>query len=307
MSFNSLMSWNFKLYRAFGIDVRIHWLLILYIVVKVLSTADKVGHIPFIWLIAGPLIIFTIVLLHEYGHCIAARMVGGRADNIILWPLGGLAMCWCPQTPRAEFITAFGGPFVNCLMLAAGYLIRWLLPPEAPGASDIFLTFILDVNLTLFLFNLIPCYPLDGGRIFRALLWPVVGYSKAGFYTLWLAIIISGGLLMYGLITSDISLVFIALFTFIQAWQEKQAGGGYSAGHAVPAGRSTAPPILEKWRDDRKQKAIKKEMETEKDIKSRVDRILDKINDAGMEHLSNEERRFLNEASQYLNRNSPPH
>jgi len=303
MNLNSLLEWNFKLYRAHGIDVRVHWLLIIYMIVKVLSSYEDGRHPPLIWVLAVPVIIFSIVLLHEYGHCIAARYVGGRADNIILWPLGGLAVCSCPNTPKAEFITSFGGPSVNIIMIILGNLIRFLYPPDTGSIFYWLLAFIIDINMTLLLFNLIPCYPLDGGRIFRALLWPVVGFRKAGIYTIWLAIVISGGLLMYGLIKSDFSIAFIAILVFFQAWQEKKAGScGYSGCIAVPERDSHTIPLLKKWQSNLKQKQIIKEMETEREIKGRIDRILDKINDVGVENLTEEERQFLNGASDYLNR-----
>lgn len=307
MNLNSLLAWNFKLYRAFGIDVRVHWLLIIYILVKTLSSYEKNSPFSLVLVLAVPVIIFSIVLLHEYGHCIAARLTGGRADNIILWPLGGLAFCSCPHTPKAEFITSSGGLFVNCILIALGYLIRLIYPPEAGPILHWLLAFIIDINITLLLFNLIPCYPLDGGGMLRAVLWPLVGYRKADIYTIWLAIVISGGLLMYGLISSDLFLVLIAVFTFTQAWQEKKAGSsGYCQCSAVPERGETGTPLVENWQSSLKQKRIRKELETEKDIKGRVDRILDKINDVGMENLTEEERHFLNEASGYLNRKNLP-
>ncbi len=303
MNLNSLLTWNFKLYRAYGIDVRVHWLLILYIFIKVFLSPENGGHPFLLWMLVVPAIIFAIVLLHEYGHCIAARLVGGRADNIILWPLGGLAMCSCPNTPKAEFITSFGGLFVNCVIIFIGYLIRWIYPMDAGEPMfHSYLAFIIDINITLLLFNLIPCYPLDGGRMFRAVLWPLVGYRKAGYYTIWLAIIISGGLLMYGLINADLSLVLIALFVFLQAWQEKSMGSDGCGCAGMPESRDFNTPLIEKWRISSMRTRIKKEAETEKDIKGRVDRILDKINDVGMERLTEEERHFLNEASRYLNK-----
>jgi Zn-dependent protease len=124
------LSWSIPLFRAFGILVKLH---ILYIVITLgmigriyYLAPDQLGDYILIWVV----LLFCIVLLHEFGHCFAARYVDGEAEEILMWPLGGLAFCSVPQTARANLITAIGGPLVNvviCLgtagaMFAAGYL-----------------------------------------------------------------------------------------------------------------------------------------------------------------------------------------
>lgn len=315
MDINSFLLWNFRLYCAFGITVRIHWLLIFTIIVEIIIAIIKLGLIG-LWL--SPIIaflVFSIILLHEYGHCIAARIMGGSTDTIILWPLGGLAMCSCPNTPRAEFWTSFGGPLVNIILLIVGYLIMWFnLIPSTGSVHFIYLHYFLgvalNINLMLLLFNLIPCYPLDGGQIFRAILWPMVGYQRAIFYTIRLALIISACLFIYALFTQNFVLTVIAALIFWQTWQIKQtgsleAGSLYISGLSRPLSKeiSNKPTIFKNWQTKREQKEAANKKVKDKERMERIDKILDKINIVGIDRLSKEERQFLDETSEHLKKN----
>src|SRR5687767_10036004 len=129
------LSWSIPLFRAFGIQVRLH---ILYIVIALglilrQAARDPDNWIEFAIICVG--LLFIIVLLHEFGHCFAARREGGDASEILMWPLGGLAYCEVPHSPRAHFNTAFGGPFVNiliCIACAVVLIPFQLLPPLNP-------------------------------------------------------------------------------------------------------------------------------------------------------------------------------
>src|ERR1700687_1701552 len=110
------LSWSIPLFRAFGIQVRLH---ILYIVITLGFILRDVTKYPDTWIEAtliGVVMLFLIILLHEFGHCFAARREGGDANEILMWPLGGLAYCDVPHVARAHFITAAGGPLVNVLI-----------------------------------------------------------------------------------------------------------------------------------------------------------------------------------------------
>src|SRR5207248_2026466 len=127
------------------------------------------------WNVAEYLALFTVVLLHEFGHAFACRSVGGRADQIVLWPLGGVAFVQPPPRPGAVLWSIAAGPLVNVLLLPAtlalrlgGGVLGW-----AQSSPDLFqfAEVVFGINLLLLLFNLIPIYPLDGGQIVQALLW----------------------------------------------------------------------------------------------------------------------------------------
>src|SRR5436305_1366523 len=110
-------TWSLPLGRVFGITVRVHVTFLLFVLVmwlKKLGTDSQPGEaLAMVMLMA---LLFVAVLLHEFGHCFAARHVDGEASEVLLWPLGGLARCEVPHAPWAHFVTAGGGPLVNLLL-----------------------------------------------------------------------------------------------------------------------------------------------------------------------------------------------
>jgi Zn-dependent protease len=141
-------------------------------------------HYPSIaWNVAEYLALFLIVTLHEFGHALACRQVGGSANKIVLWPLGGVAYVDPPPRPAATLWSIAAGPLVNVVLLGVSYgLIVWAWHSgwrlTAPHACRL-LRAILFMNLGLLIFNLLPIYPLDGGQILRSLLWFVTGRARS--------------------------------------------------------------------------------------------------------------------------------
>src|ERR1700722_12272396 len=109
-------TWALPLGRIFGIAVRLHILFPILILVMWLRAVRDVGTDGAVWMLALMGLVFVSVLLHEFGHCFAARQVDGDATEILLWPLGGLARCEVPHSAWANFVTAAGGPLVNALL-----------------------------------------------------------------------------------------------------------------------------------------------------------------------------------------------
>lgn len=196
-SVDNLLNWNFLVGRLFRIDVRIHIAMLLAAVVLVLHelpTPSSPGP-GFSWLTlvhtAGVfLLLFVIVLLHEFGHCFATRAVGGEADEILLWPLGGLAMTRPPDHPAAHMITTLGGPLVNVAICAitSVTLALWAqsagavpwnpLHPFSPVDSGVdwsvgqeWVARAFGIGYLLLLLNSVPLIPFDGGRVLFAWLW----------------------------------------------------------------------------------------------------------------------------------------
>src|SRR5262249_21975584 len=110
-------AWSFPIGRLFGISIRIHWLFPVLAIGLVIRLSAKEG-IPPIDAGVFVLLIFFVVLLHEFGHCIAARLMNGESREVLLWPLGGLAFCDVPHHPRAHLVTAAGGPLMNLAICA---------------------------------------------------------------------------------------------------------------------------------------------------------------------------------------------
>ncbi len=126
MTFDDPMTWSVPVFRIFGITVRLHLFFIVFVLVTVSQSVSVEGGGAFglVPALIGLGALFSIVLLHEFGHAIACRAKAGTADEILIWPLGGLASCAPPQRPSAHLWTAIGGPLVNVGFIAV--LTPWI-------------------------------------------------------------------------------------------------------------------------------------------------------------------------------------
>src|SRR5580698_7190115 len=155
---------SIRLFRFSGIDVFLHWSWFLVAAFEIQSRNHSYSSIA--WNVLEYLALFMIVTLHEFGHALACRQVGGRADRIVLWPLGGVAYVDPPPRPGATLWSIAAGPLVNVvllpILLGLGMLSRSLGWAEtAPNFHQLLRT-IAFINLSLLIFNLLPIYPLDG-------------------------------------------------------------------------------------------------------------------------------------------------
>src|SRR5262249_47529013 len=127
-------AWSIPFGRLFGVTIRIHILFPLVTFALILRFAFETQAIPHAWVDLALLegILFLTVLLHEFGHCFGARAVNGDAQEILMWPLGGLAYVDIPHTPRAHFITTICGPAVNFVLAVGSLLALWLLDNVQP-------------------------------------------------------------------------------------------------------------------------------------------------------------------------------
>jgi len=206
------MSW--KLGRVAGIDVFLHptFLLLLAFV------GMRQGGLGSI------LLVFGCVLLHELGHALMARRYGIETEDITLYPIGGVArLRRMPRAPGAELLIALAGPAVNVLIVAGLVALRSLGLLGSPWSGDplaIFAGELIAVNLVLALFNMIPAFPMDGGRVLRALLSGWLGRGRATM----IAAGIGRGLALlfgvYSLVNFAWLQVFLAGFIYLAAGQE---------------------------------------------------------------------------------------
>lgn len=159
----------------------LHWSWFLVAAYEIQSRNGRYSSLAYT--VAEYLALFLIVMLHEFGHALACRQVGGRANRIVLWPLGGVAYVDPPPRPGATLWSIAAGPLVNVALLpflgAAFFLSRWL--GWAVSMPDLYtlVKWILIIDVGLLAFNLLPIYPLDGGQIFRSLLWFVMGRARS--------------------------------------------------------------------------------------------------------------------------------
>ena len=223
------MKWSWKIGKLAGIDLYVHatFLLLLgWVAMSHWSAGKSLGT-----MVSGVVFIlalFACVLLHELGHALAARRFGIATRDITLLPIGGLARLErMPEKPREELWVTLAGPAVNVAIAAALYI--WLtltsgwvpLGQLAVGAGP-FLERILVANVYLVVFNLIPAFPMDGGRVLRALLATRMEYLKATQIAAGLGQGLAFVFGFIGLFTSPF-LLFIALFVWIGAAQEASA------------------------------------------------------------------------------------
>ena len=221
------MRWSFKLGRILGIDVYIHFtffLLLGFIGLTQWMASRNPGSAVVAVLFF--LSLFACVLLHEFGHALAARGYGIHTRDIVLLPIGGVASLErMPEKPRQELWVAFAGPLVNVVIAAGLFIGLTLKGPWEFSLTSLHASLaerLLAVNVFLVLFNLLPAFPMDGGRVLRAILAMRLPYARATRVaaTVGQAMAFLFGFL--GLFTNPM-LIFIALFVWIGASQEAAA------------------------------------------------------------------------------------
>jgi Zn-dependent protease len=170
---------SIRLFRFSGIQVFLHWSWFVVAVFEI-STRGRNYSTP-VWNVAEYLALFAIVLLHEFGHALACRSVGGEAKKIILWPLGGIAFVNPPPRPGAMLWSIAAGPLVNVVLFPILVGAWWLSRGGSEYVSDPerLLFSVAWINGLLLAFNILPVYPLDGGQILRSLLWFRFGRAQS--------------------------------------------------------------------------------------------------------------------------------
>jgi Zn-dependent protease len=156
-----------------GIPVRLHWSFLALVGFYALSALLGTGLVGLIDAVVVMAVLFGSVVLHELGHALAARSFGIRTAHITLFPFGGIAAIEnMPRNPWQEAVIAIAGPAVNAV-LAVGFGLAW-----ASFGGGWLATFAV-INLIMGVFNLVPAFPMDGGRVFRAILTPGLGWVRA--------------------------------------------------------------------------------------------------------------------------------
>ena len=220
------MRWSTTIGRFAGIDVKVHATFALLLIWVAASHwfAERSVQAIFAGLIFI-LALFFCVLLHEYGHALTARRYGVKTRDIILLPIGGVARLErIPDNPRQELWIALAGPAVNvaiAALLAAWLQVTagWQPVDQLTVTGGSFVERLLVVNLFLVIFNLVPAFPMDGGRVLRALLGMKLDYVRATQIAASVGQALALGFGFLGLFTNPF-LVFIAFFVWIGAAQE---------------------------------------------------------------------------------------
>lgn len=210
---------SYKLGEIFGVEVKVHGTLLAVLAFLLISTIVTQGLASGAGILILAALVLLSVTLHELGHIGAAALFGIGTTGLTLYPIGGIArLTREARTSLEELVVALAGPAVNVILAAFGALGMVLTETGFSGIFGMFVT----INLVMAIFNLIPAYPMDGGRVFRGALWNWFGKKKA---TLWAA---RGGQIfavlfaLVGLAVGHLSLLVIGIFIYFQASAEYQ-------------------------------------------------------------------------------------
>src|ERR1035438_6128907 len=212
---------SFRLFGFAGIDVYLHWSWFLIAVYGISLRAGKYSSMA--WPVLEYLALFLIVLMHEFGHALACRQVGGKANQIVLWPLGGVAYVAPPPRPGATLWSIAAGPLVN-VILAPVLIVLWVLGYSLGWAEGMpnayaFVKAVCIMNLALLIFNMLPIYPLDGGQILQSLLWFVLGRARSLMVTTIIGFIGVAGLIGLALLARDVWFGMLCVFILLNCWR----------------------------------------------------------------------------------------
>ncbi len=225
------MGWSITVGRIAGTAVRIHVTFLMFLAFVAWSGWSQAGAAGARYAVVYIVLIFLCVLAHEFGHILAARRYGVATPDVTLLPIGGLAnLERIPEKPSQELVVALAGPAVNVVIALVLFAIMGGVAPQAqtlarlddPGVA--LMQRVATTNVFLVLFNLIPAFPMDGGRVLRALLAMRIGRPRA---TQIAARIGQGLAFLFGFLglMGNPMLLFIAIFVYIAAGAEAEDAG----------------------------------------------------------------------------------
>ncbi len=245
------------MFRLAGVDLFLHWSWFLVAIYQIEGRRGRYTSV--VWGVLEYLALFLIVLTHEFGHAMACRQVGGTADRIVLWPMGGVAYVNPPQRPGAMLWSIAAGPLVNVALLpvlGAAWAIGWSMG-WAQSMPDLyrFVVEIFVINAGLLIFNILPIYPLDGGQILRSLLWFVLGRGRSLMVATVLGMLGVVGFFALAVVYHSVWTAAIAVFVLMNCWGGLQHARVLlkreklprRAGFACPSCRME-PLLGEKWK-----------------------------------------------------------
>lgn len=215
---------SYKLTTISGIPVRIHITLLILLPIFAFQFAPWFGKAGFFFGLLSAAGVFAGVAIHELGHSWVAIRKGCRVREIMLLPIGGVAkMTSLPNRPVDEMLVAVAGPATSALLALLCRLIGGFF--VSAGASSLAVLFFIltAVNLALALFNMLPSFPMDGGRIFRALMTPRLGRLKATALAARIGKIMSVAFGIFGLVNGQFLLILVAIFIYNAAGAEYRA------------------------------------------------------------------------------------
>jgi Zn-dependent protease len=248
---------SIRLFRFVGIDVFLHWSWFLVAAFEISNRTGRYSSLT--WNVLEYLALFLIVMLHEFGHALACRQVGGTANQIVLWPLGGVAYVNPPPRPGATLWSIAAGPLVNVVLLPVLFVVGMLsrslgLAGAMPNVYAL-LRAVWFINAGLLIFNMLPIYPLDGGQILRSLLWFGLGRARSLMVAASIGLAGVAGFIILALWIHSAWFAILAVFMLMNCWgglRQAQALARFAKlprreGFACPRCK-TAPPVGTFWK-----------------------------------------------------------
>lgn len=329
---DSVAFWSFPLGNWFGIQVRVSWFFPVLLAFFFLKFTPAMAAA-----ICG--VVVVSVLLHEFGHIAGARLTGGSGNEVLLWPLGGLAFVRPANTLKSQLLATGGGPLVTlalCLVSlvpAMNYLkhdfvsvgLNPFLIPSLNLQDELFrdllvLTFCL--NWVGLLVNLIPVMPLDGGQMLRTIATTRIGPRRAMELSIMVAFVVGVIAMVVGLFGEWAWLVLAGAIVFIvnliqrhqlqqsEHYDESFMGYDFSQGYTSleqsEAQVEKPPGVLQRWKEKRQAEKARRQAEKDQEAERLLDELLEKVHQHGMEALSESEKRELARVSaRYRNKGNP--
>ncbi len=301
---NALRSLALPMGSMGGVPLRLH---VSFFLVFALGLLVSRGSVT--WSLLLSVCVFVLVLIHEIGHLLALRFVGGYAEEAVLWPLGELCAPELPLKPLSQCCASVAGPLTHLLVYIV--FLPWVLvnrvPPMLPDPAASGLETLLSVNQLLLVANLLPVFGTDGGRIWQTILWRFLGYGKATFVTLLSGALFGAGFIAFGAVMwmpapvlAGVCIIAAVIYyrASVRVAEEVEGlrveigsffGGGYH--------RTRFLARMRHWFGKRRQ-------EREHTRRAREARVLDellaKIKSRGLTALTGSERKFLEKQSSKL-------
>ncbi len=234
-----LLGGTFRVGSVKGITIRLHFLFVLLCLLALLHGGDTVGSMLLL------LVLFGSAFLHELGHCFGARAVGGEAYEVVLAPVGGFTRMRVPSTAKCELVSVAAGPATNLALALAGafgLLVAGIDMPldraiavafgqEAAALHRELLLQLTMINALLFVGNVLPIYPLDGARLLRSMLWPLLGWRRASVAAAATSITIAALVAAAAILLEEGILLLLAALALWLSWR------------ALRQARAASPPV----------------------------------------------------------------
>lgn len=250
------MAWSFQVAKAFGIPIRVHLTFLLIVAWSAFPWGSRHGTSGALFGVVSILLLFGSVALHELGHSVVAQRRGLTVREIVLLPIGGVAaLDGKPSRPRDELWIALAGPAVNFVialvlglgavgLLSAGILDVASVRAMVPTFSTL-LALLIAGNVSLGLFNLLPIFPMDGGRVLRALLAGRYGMEKGTRWAAGFGQVAAVGLGTFAVLSGAFVMALIAVMIFFAAGRERLEAAALGAAKGIVAADvSRAPSVL---------------------------------------------------------------